>query len=274
MQKSIVLASLLSIASSPLYAAERISIVGSTTVLPIVSQAATLYHQLHPDITITVSGGGSGVGIASVIQGTAQIGMASRNTTQEEQSKLDGQVDNIIIAADAVAIAVSKAVYESGLRKLSLAQIAAIYRGKIRNWRELGGADARIVVIDKEASRGTRHVFANAVLGDKHARAAGASIISGSNNEEQAIISRSDAAIGMLSHAWLNDKVRGIDIIVNGKAVPPTMQYVRDGSYPLARGLHILLPNNASPATRDFVTFLLSPKGQNIVAKVGYLPVE
>jgi phosphate transport system substrate-binding protein len=217
MFKIIIMYGSLMMLAMPVQAAERISIVGSTTVLPVVSQAATLYHQTHPDVVITVSGGGSGVGIASVIQGTAQIGMASRETTKEEQSKLDtlksGKVDNIIIAADAVAVSVSKAVYASAIHALTVQQIADIYRGKIRNWKELGGLDATIVVIDKEASRGTRHVFAKAILGDKHARAAGASIISGSNNEEQAIISRSDAAIGMLSNAWLNDKVRGIDII-------------------------------------------------------------
>ena len=273
MLKTILIGSILLLAST-VHASERIHVVGSTTVLPVVSQAAALYRQQHPDITITVSGGGSGVGIASVIQGTAQIGMASRNTTAEEQVKLEGRVDNIIIAADAVAVAISKAVYESGVHALSVQQIADIYRGKIRNWKDVGGLDARIVVIDKEASRGTRHVFAEAILGDKHARAKGASIISGSNNEEQAIISRSHAAIGMLSNAWLNDKVRGIAIIVDDKLISPTIEHVRDNTYPLARGLHVLLPKTASAAAKGFVQFLLSQQGQTIVQEVGYLPVH
>ncbi len=253
--------------------AERINIVGSTTVLPIVSQAAALYQQSHPDVQITVSGGGSGVGIASIIQGTSQIAMASRETTQEEQAQLKGKVENIIIAADAVAVAVSKAVFESGVHALSLAQIADIYKGKIRNWKSVGGVDAKILVIDKEASRGTRHVFAQAVLGSSHARAAGASLISGSNNEEQAIISRSNQAIGMLSNAWLNDSVRGIDVLVKGQAIGPTLQHVRDGSYPISRGLHILIPIHASQNAKDFVHFLSSKAGQNIVQQTGYLPV-
>ncbi|MDX8384329.1 MAG: phosphate ABC transporter substrate-binding protein, partial [Ghiorsea sp.] len=257
--------------SSPA-AAERISIVGSTTVLPVVSQAAALFNQQHPNLTITVSGGGSGVGIASVIQKTAQIGMASRSTTSQEQAKLS-HVDNIVIAADAVAMAISSEVYESGIHQLSLQQIADIYRGKVRNWQAFGGLNARIVVIDKEASRGTRHVFAKAVLGNKHARAAGASLISGSNNEEQGIIARSDQAIGMLSNAWLNTDVRGIAIVVDGQPIAPSIANVRNGSYPLARELHILLPKDASPMAREFVQFLLSPQGQSIVKKVGYLPV-
>jgi len=255
-------------------AEQSLHAAGSTTVMPVVSQAATAYHKAHPAITITVSGGGSGVGIASMIQGTAQIGMASRETTPEEQAKLDGRVDNIVIARDAVAVVVSKAVYLGGVTHLSLAQIADIYRGRINNWKQLGGPDARILAIDKEASRGTRHVFAEAVLGSAHARAPGASLISGSNNEEQSIVSRSDQAIGMLSNAWLNDRVRGIAVDVDGQSILPDIAHIRDGSYPISRGLHVLLPKDASATARDFVQYLLSSEGQKIVADVGYLPVR
>ena len=247
--------------------------VGSTTVLPIISSAAQLYHQQHPDITITVSGGGSGVGIAAMVQHTADIGMASRDMSSLEASQLAGQVDVLTIARDAVAVAVSKAVYIGGIHQLSLAQIADIYRGKITNWKTLGGPDARILVIDKEASRGTRHVFAAAVLGNAHARAAGASIISGSNNEEQSLLTHSNQAIGMLSNAWLNDAVRGIAVGEGDKAVLPDIQHVRDGSYPISRSLHVLVPAQHT-AAHDFTSFLLSEQGQKIVQQSGYLPVR
>lgn len=274
MKQWLIIAATLCTANLQAEAAETIAVTGSTTLLPVVAQAAAIYHQQHPDITITVSGGGSGVGIASVIQGTAQLGMASRETTPGEQQQLQDNVDDVVVASDAVAVVVSKAVWASGIRQLTLAQIASIYRGKITNWHQLGGIDAKILVIDKEASRGTRHVFAKAVLGSAHARAVGASIISGSNNEEQAIVARSNSAIGMLSNAWLNDRVRGMAIVVEGQAITPDIAHVRDGSYPIARGLHILRPHQASAATRDFVEFLLSPAGQKVVATVGYLPVK
>ncbi len=247
---------------------------GSTTVLPVVSTAANVYHQQHPDVIITVSGGGSGVGIASMIQHTADIGMASREIDAAEAAQLDGNVDVLTIAKDAVAVVVSKAVYVGGIHHLSLKQIAAIYRGEIKNWQTLGGPDAQIFVIDKEASRGTRHVFAEAVLGDAHARAAGASVISGSNNEEQALVAHSNQAIGMLSNAWLNDAVRGIAVGEGDNTVLPDIGHVRDGSYPISRSLHVLLPKNASPEARDFIDFLLSKQGQAIVMKSGYLPVR
>jgi len=253
---------------------ETLHAVGSTTVLPVMSRAATIFHNMHPDITITVSGGGSGVGIASMIQHTAQIGMASRNTTPEEQSQLSGKVKNIVIARDAVAVVVSKAVYLGGITHLSLAQIANIYRGKITNWKQLGGPDMRILAIDKEASRGTRQVFAEAVLGSAHARAPGASLISGSNNEEQAIVAHSNQAIGMLSNAWLNDKVRGLAIDVDGEAIKPSIEQIRNGKYPISRGLHVLIAQDASPATHDLIAFLLSDAGQKIVKQAGYLPIR
>jgi len=256
------------------HATTTLHAAGSTTVLPVVSTAANVYHQQHPDVIITVSGGGSGVGIASMIQGTADIGMASREIDAEEAAKLKGHVDVFTIAKDAVAVVVSKAVYVGGVHQLSLKQIADIYRGKIKNWKQLGGPDARILVIDKEPSRGTRHVFAKAVLGNEHARAPGATVISGSNNEEQALVAHSNSAIGMLSNAWLNDAVRGL-AVGNGKhAILPDIQHVRDGSYPISRALHVIILKNAPAEARAFVDFLLSPTGQKIVKQSGYLRVR
>jgi len=269
-----ILASVVCVAQAPAASAITLHAAGSTTVLPVVSTAATAYHRLHPNVTITVSGGGSGVGIASMIQHTAEIGMASREIDAAEAAKLKGNVDVLTIAKDAVAVVISKAVYIGGIHQLSLGQIADIYRGKIKNWKALGGPDAQILVIDKEASRGTRHVFAEAVLGDAHARAPGASVLSGSNNEEQSLVAHSNQAIGMLSNAWLNDAVRGIAVGEGSHAVLPDIQHVRDGSYPISRGLHILLPKNASAEARDFAHFLLSKDGQSIVRQSGYLSVR
>jgi len=270
----LILAAVLFGIQSQTAAALTLHAAGSTTVLPVVSTAAEAYHRQHPDVSITVSGGGSGVGIASMIQHTADIGMASREIDAGEAAQLKGMVDVLTIAKDAVAVVVSKAVYIGGVHQLTLNQIADIYRGKIKNWKAVGGPDAQIFVIDKEASRGTRHVFAEAVLGDAHARATGASVISGSNNEEQALVAHSNQAIGMLSNAWLNDAVRGIAIGKGDHAVLPDIQHVRDGSYPISRSLHVLLPKNASSEVIDFGRFLLSKEGQSIVKKSGYLPVR
>lgn len=263
-----------SVATSSLQAAEPLRVVGSTTVLPIVAEAAKQYRLLNPGLTLTVSGGGSGVGVSAVQQGTAEIGMLSRAVTAKEQQRLGAGFKVVAVARDAVAVAISKAVHEGGVTQLSIAQIAAIYRGEIKNWKEVGGPDARILVIDKEPSRGTRHVFAKVVLGDEQARAPGATIISGSNNEEQAAIAASNQAIGMLSNAWLNDAVRAVAVGDVGKAVLPTLEHVADGSYPIQRELNILLPLKGGKQVEGFVEFLLSDAGQGIVEQVGYLRVR
>ncbi|VAW89195.1 Phosphate ABC transporter, periplasmic phosphate-binding protein PstS (TC 3.A.1.7.1) [hydrothermal vent metagenome] len=261
--------------AGPLYAATTtIKIAGSTTLLPILSEAAKQYRVSHPDLNLTVSGGGSGMGVANIERGTIDIGMASRPLSEREAERLGDSIDVIPVARDAVAIAVSKAVYESGVTQLSLAQIAAIYRGEIRNWRELGGLDAKILVIDKEASRGTRHVFALVVLGSPGARAPGATIITGSNNEEQSVISRSDQAIGMISNAWLNDRVRAIAVGEGDMAVLPTAENVALGRYVIKRDLNILVPKGSGDEVKEFVAFLRSEQGQAIVQTVGFHSVR
>ncbi|HEB78665.1 MAG TPA: PstS family phosphate ABC transporter substrate-binding protein [Methylothermaceae bacterium] len=255
-------------------AGELIRVAGSSTVLPVIAEAARHYHTAHPDVSIAVSGGGSGVGIATVLQGGADLGMSSREPTPAEWTRLrQRRIRLVAIGRDGIAVAVSKAVVEGGVDALSLAQIAAIYRGEIRNWKTLGGPDRTILVIDKERGRGTRHVFAKVVLGHAMARAPGASVVAGSNNEMQALIGRSDNAIGMLSYAWLNDKVRGLPLRINGRDIPPAAETIRNGGYPLRRDLFLLVPETARAAVIDFVQFLLSPKGQSLVRQCGYLPL-
>lgn len=256
------------------HAREAIQVMGSSTLLPLVSEAAKQFSKYHPDTQIMVSGGGSGVGIASIIRGSADLGMASRDPDPKEAELLAGRANFISIARDAVAIAVSKAVYLQGVTALSLPQIAAIYRGQIQNWKDLGGADARILVIDKEIARGTRQVFAQRVLGSTKARAPGAMVVAGSNNEEQALIARSDQAIGILSSAWLNDRVRALAIQGKDGIVTPTTENIRLGRYPVSRDLYLLVPKEANTVTKDFVKFLQSPPGQAIVENMGYLPVH
>ena len=254
--------------------AETIRVVGSSTLLPVVSEAAIRFHRNHPDMTITVSGGGSGVGVAAMIRGSADLGMISRSLTSQEKQQLQERIEQVSIGRDAVAVVVSDPVFSGGVQVLSVEQIAAIYRGRVRNWNEVGGPDRPILVIDKEGGRGTRHVFAEVVLGDARARAEGAVVIAGSNNEMQTLVARSDRAIGILSSAWSNDVVRSLALRTPQGDILPSAENVNTGRYPLNRDLVLLVSRNASHGVRDFVTYLLSPEGQAIVAGNGYLPVK
>lgn len=255
---------------------QKLYIAGSTTVLPVVSKAAERFRAQHPGVRLLVNAGGSGVGINQVGEGKIQIGMASRELTAAEIGKYpDCRFVTHLIGRDAVAPVVSSEIYESGITALSLEQIGKIYRGEIRNWRELGGPDRAILVIDKEKARGTRHVFMQAVLGHREAEAPGADLVLGSNNEEQTAIAQSDAAIGMLSNAWMTEAVRGLSVVLaNGVAVAPTIENVKNGKFPITRALWLVTDGQPAGLAKAFVDFLRSPEGQKIVEEVGYVGIR
>lgn len=268
------------VAGSPaLHAKEpgaRITVVGSTTVLPIVTRAAELYvEQKNGAVSITVNGGGSGVGIQSAGLGRADIGMASRTITPKERKRFKNPgLQTFAVGRDAVACVVSGEVYSAGVRSLSKEQIAGIYLGKIKNWKEVGGPDREIVVIDKERHRGTRHVFMKYVFENENARTPGTRLVTGSNNEEQTKITQSDSAIGMLSFAWMNGDVKGVGIREGREVIEPTLANVRKNRYPITRDLILVLAKEPPGKVMEFVDFIISPEGQRMVAKSGYIPIR
>lgn len=255
---------------------ESIQIAGSTTVLPVVSKAAEQLHILNPELRIIVSAGGSGVGINQLGEGRLDIGMISRDITLSETARhSEVEFFSYTIGLDAVVPVISSEIFEAGITALSIKQIADIYSGKIRNWQSLGGPDREILVVDKEKSRGTRHVFMAVIMGDSEADAPGADLVLGSNNEEQTAIVQSDAAIGMLSHAWLNNDVRGVAIkLDNGTIVEPTLENITSGDFPITRALLLVTNGEAQGNSKIFIDFLLGDAGQDIVEDAGYVRIR
>ncbi len=269
---SITAASLagLSACSAP----ERMSVSGSTTVLPAVSRAAEQFTADTGQL-ITVNAGGSGSGFNQLAEGQTDIGMMSRDITEGERAQFPNfTFMPIAIGRDAVVPVVSSEIYDAGVTQLSLSDIAKIYRGESDNWAEFGGPDKAIFVIDKESSSGTRQTFMDIVMGSSKADAPGADLVIGSNNEEQTAISQSDSAIGMLSFAWINDDVRAVAIDTPRGNVAATIDNVNSGAFPITRDLVMIIRQDVSPATSQFVNFMLSPEGQKHVAASGYLPVN
>ncbi|MBI4384562.1 MAG: phosphate ABC transporter substrate-binding protein [Nitrospinae bacterium] len=254
---------------------QTIRVAGSTTVLPIVSKAADRFKVSHRGAAVSVNAGGSGVGVNDVGNGRAQIGMLSRELTREERGQFkNAGLKTHAVGRDAVACVVSSEVYSAGVKTLTREQIRDIYLGKIGNWKDVGGPDRRIVVIDKETHRGTRHVFMQYVFGDEQARAPGARLVTGSNNEEQTKVAQSDAAIGMLSVAWINPDVVGVGIREGGKVIQPTLESVRDGSFPISRNLNLVTAGEPRGIVKEFIDFILGPEGQKIVEESGYVAVR
>ena len=255
---------------------ESINIVGSTTVLPVISKAAEAFRKANPSIKLVVNAGGSGVGINQLGEGKIEIGMASRDITAEEIASFPKVKFNCIsIGKDAVVPVVSSEVYKSGVKSLTLQQVGLIYQGKIKNWKELGGLDQEILCVDKEKSRGTRHVFMEAVLGDKEADAPGADLVLGSNNEEQTAIAQSNSAIGMLSMSWLNKDVVGLNIIMpDGSIISPKIENILNGTWPISRDLFIIVNGEPTGQVKSFVDFVLSAEGQTMVEEAGYVSIK
>jgi phosphate transport system substrate-binding protein len=250
-----------------------IRIAGSTTVLPIVSRAAERFQTRNPSIKITVNAGGSGVGVHGAGTRRLDVGLASREITSKENDRY-ASLNTTVIGRDAVACVVSSEIFHSGVHSLSRKQIGDIYLGQITNWRQVGGPDRQIIVIDKETHRGTRHVFMQYLFGKSNARAPGARLVTGSNNEEQAKIAQSDSAIGMLSIAWINDDVIGIGIREGRQVIEPTLKNVRAGHFPIARNLNLITAGEPKGAVKQFVDYLLSEEGQEFVEASGYIPIH
>jgi phosphate transport system substrate-binding protein len=250
-----------------------IRVAGSTTVLPIVSRAAERFQSRNTSLKITVNAGGSGVGIHGAGTRRLDIGFASREITPQENNRY-ASLHTTVIGRDAVACVVSSEIFHNGVHSLSKQQIGDIYLGKITNWQQVGGPDRTIIVIDKETHRGTRHVFMQYLFGNSKARAPGARLVTGSNNEEQAKVAQSDAAIGMLSIAWINDDVVGIGIREGGQTIQPTLDNVRNGRFPITRNLNLITAGKPSGAVRQFIDYLLSEEGQQLVTDSGYIPIH
>jgi len=256
-------------------APEAVNVSGSSTVLPAVSLAADKYAS-ETGVSVIVNAGGSGSGFNQLAEGQTDIGMMSRDITESELNKFDGlSFIKTAIGRDAVVPSISSEIYEAGVQALTLAQIADVYAGRVDNWSEFGGPDRAIFAIDKEASRGTRQIFMGVVLGNPKAEAPGADLVTGSNNEEQTALTQSNAAIGMLSFAWLNEDVRGLSIILpNQQVVEPSLENIRSGAFPFVRDLTVVTRTDTKAAAQDFVDYLLGPEGQKAVEESGYIKVN
>lgn len=255
---------------------ETINVSGSTTVLPVISIGAEQYIAQHNELNIIVNAGGSGVGINQLGEGKNDIAMASRAITKSEIDNFTNvDFNTIVVGKDAVVAVVSSEVYQSGVTSLSLKEIGDIYMGRINNWKELGGADKEILCIDKEKARGTRHVFMEIVLHAKEPETPGTDLVLGSNNETQTALTQSDAAIGMLSNAWINDDVVGLNIkLKNGSVVEPSLDNIINGKYPITRDLTIVTNGEPTGKTKDFIDYLLGSEGQKIVVDKGYVSIK
>jgi len=250
---------------------ELITIKGSDTVLPVSQALAEVYLQKHAEPLISVTGGGSGVGIAALLNGDTDIAMSSRPLKLAERLRLASAQRTLIedtIAWDVLAVCVHPT---NPISHLSRENLAAIYTGAITNWKDLGGPDLPIVVYSRESSSGTFEFFREHVLQGKDF-APSVRFIPATGTLVQAI-AQTPGAIGYLGIAYLNPTLK--PLAISDETHPPALP-AKDraslGSYLLARPLFYYYEEKARNRLAAFLDFIHSSEGKAVIARVGYVP--
>jgi phosphate transport system substrate-binding protein len=255
-------------------AAKPLRVNGSTTVNPVVTEAAEALRAERGMVIHVDTQGGSSGGIAALGDGRAEVAMISRPLDADDRThypKIHFQATQI--GADAVALVVSRDVWEGGVHALTREQVRGLYEGRIKSWREVGGPDRRVVFFNKEPGRGTWEVFAQWAYGDaKKAPLVNLPEI-GANEEGRNKVASTPGAVTQLSSSWA-DGQKTFALAIrrdDGRTVRPDLAAVRDGSYPLARPLSVVTDGAPRDESKVLIDFLLGPRGQALVKKHGYL---
>ncbi|NJO03840.1 MAG: phosphate ABC transporter substrate-binding protein [Bacteroidia bacterium] len=253
---------------------DYIKLKGSDTVLPIAQKEAEVYLAQHPDASITVTGGGSGVGIAALIDGTTHIAMASREIKIAEELRLqntDQEVRETIVAYDALAVVVHP---DNPMEQITRKQLEYIYSGKVKNWKEIGGPDMTLVSYARETSSGTYEYFKEVVLENREYAPSVLSL--NSNGAILQSVSQTPGAIGYVGLAYLNDQIKALSVSFNEKDnfVAPTVENSKKKTYPISRPLYFYYLDQTRERIEPFLSFILSDKGQQIIKNLGYVPIN
>lgn len=253
-----------------------LKINGSTTVnLPIAEAAEELRAKKGIKIHVDIQGGSSG-GISMLGQGLIQLGMASKPLSDDDRRKFPScNFQQIHIGEDAVALIVSKDVWDGGVTSISKEQMRGIYEKTIINWKELGGPDQRIAFFNKEPGRGTWEVFAKWAYGQTDAAPRASFPEVGGNEETRNKVATTRGALSQLSASWVDgERVYALAIQAeSGSEILPTGENIVNKSYPMSRPLFLLSNGDPIGLAKVFVDFILSEQGQELVRKHGYLPL-
>lgn len=252
----------------PVYSSsDGITIAGSTTILPISEKLAKEYKE-KTGIKINVHGGGSTGGINATRKGTADIGASSRDLTKKEKKTLK----EIVIGKDALAIIVHKS---NPIENLTTEQARAIFIGRIKNWKEVGGPDRKIQIVNRESGSGTRNTFEeivmNIMLKDNTRKAVPMSlkaVVNNSNAEVKETVKMVPGGIGYISVGFVDKSVKSLKI----NSVTPSFENIVSGEYSLVRNLYFLVKEKQNKLVKNFLRYVLSNEGQKLVIKEGFYP--
>lgn len=254
-------------------AADKIVVKGSDTLVILAQKWAEVYMKSNPSVAIQVTGGGSGTGISALINGATDIADASRKMKPTEKEKLKSRYNTLGVevacAKDGITIYLHPG---NKVKELTIQQLGDIFKGKITNWKDVGGADADIKLYGRENSSGTYVFFQeNVVKGDY---ASNCQTLPGTAAVVNAV-KKDPAGIGYGGAAY----AEGIEICkvkkdAKSTGVVPTAETIKTGEYPITRYLFMYLKNKPTGALKSYIDWILSPEGQKLVVEMGYFPVK
>ncbi len=263
-----------------LWSAQNITIKGSDTMVNLGQAWAESFMTDHPDTLIAVTGGGSGTGIAALISNTTSVAQSSRKMTEKEfeQARAAGhEIKEIPVAIDALVVVVHPS---NPVKELTIDQLSDIFSAKITNWKEVGGIDKAILALSRERNSGTHVFFLEEVVrrgNPKGPEEFEPSVLMMSSS--QAIVqevSDNAAAISYFGHGYLTPTMRSVAIAkkAGDPFVSPSVEAALDGSYALARPLYFYIPKSQEEHLKEFISFVLSEKGQAVVSEMGFIPYK
>ena len=240
-----------------------LSISGSTSVGPLAEKLADKYVEIN-DIKIEVNQIGSSAGITNATSGVSEIGMSSRDLKEEE--KANG-LKETIIAYDGIVVVTHPS---NKVKDLTMEQVKQIFTGEVTNWKELGGDDMEIVVVSREDGSGSRDAFQE-IVDYSSGELVRSAIIASGNGNIKTTVAMNKHAVGFISFEYIDESISTVDI--NG--VEATAENVLQQTYSLSRPfLFVYKEEHLSTEGQQFIDYILSPKGQNIVSEAGVIPLK
>lgn len=253
---------------------------GSDTLVNVALAWAEAYQKVNPSVSIAVTGGGSGTGIAALINGTVDIANASRDIKEDEieAARANGiEPVEFVVAIDALAVIVNP---ENPVNELTISQLADIFTGRVTNWRDVGGNDAPIILVSRESNSGTHVYFLEEVVrqGDSANTDifAAKTLLMPSSVGITSEVSRNPNAIGYdgLGYVTEGEKIIAVANDSESPYVFPTVETGADGSYPLARNLYMYTASEPTGVIAEYLDWLRGPEGQQIVSELGFVTLS
>ncbi|AOY58061.1 MULTISPECIES: phosphate ABC transporter substrate-binding protein [Desulfococcus] len=245
-----------------------IVVKGSTTVLPIAQEVAEAYMKENPETKITISGGGSGNGIKAIIDGTTDVGNASR-FIKDKEVKLAVEKGVYPVPFGVAYDCIIPVVHMSNpIADVTLAQLKGIYQGRIRNWKDIGGPDKEITVISRDTSSGTYEVWEEKVL--EKERVYPGALLQASNGAVVTSVAKNPNAVGYIGIGYLNDQVKPLTV----GGIEGSKETTLNGKFPVSRALYMFTRGWPTGDVAKFINYVMHPeKGQKFVEKSGYVPL-